>query len=60
VERALVLSMNSVKTACAMIDGLDVERLVEAMFNPSDNRGVVEDVLTKILARGLFELKPLP
>jgi hypothetical protein len=43
-----------------MVDGLDAERLVEAMYNPSDNRGVVEDVLTKVLARGLLELKPLP
>jgi xylose isomerase len=60
VERALVLSMNSVRTACAMVDGLDVERLVDAMYNPSENRGVVEDVLTKVLARGLLELKPLP
>ena len=60
VERALVLSMNSVRTACAMVDGLDAERLVEAMYDPSENRGVVEDVLTKVLARGLLELKPLP
>jgi xylose isomerase len=60
VERALVLSMNSIRTACTMVDGLDVEQLVKAMYNPSDNRGVVEDVLTKMLARELLELKPLP
>ena len=43
-----------------MVDGLDVERLVEAMFNPSENQGVVEDVLTRVLARGMLDLKPLP
>lgn len=60
VEKAIVLSMNSLKAACALVNELDYERLVEAIFNPSENRGVAEDILTRILAPASAELKPLP
>ena len=60
VERALVLSMNSLKAACALVNEIDYENLVEAMFNPSSNRGVAEEILTKSLAPASAELKPLP
>jgi xylose isomerase len=60
VERALVLSMNALDAACARVDELDYERLVEAMYNPSENRGVVEDILTRSLAPASAKLKNLP
>lgn len=60
VERALVLSMNALDAACTHVNELDYERLVEAMYNPSENRGVVEDVLTRSLAPASAILKRLP
>ena len=60
VERALVLSMNSMKVACAIVDEFDSQRLVDAMCNPSDNRGVVEHIMTKALAKDSVDLKQLP
>ena len=60
VERALVLSMNALDAACTHVNELDYERLVEAMYNPSENRGVVEDVLTRSLAPASAFLKRLP
>lgn len=60
VERALVLSMNALDAACARVNELDYETLVEAMHNPSESRGVVEDVLTRSLAPPSAKLKDLP
>jgi xylose isomerase len=60
VERALLLSMNALDAACARVDELDYERLVEAVYNPSENRGVVEDILTRSLAPASAKLKRLP
>lgn len=60
VERALVLSMNALDAACAHVNELDYERLVEAMYKPSENRGVVEDVLIRSLAPASAKLKHLP
>ncbi len=60
VERALVLSMNALDAACARVNELDYERLVEAMYKPSENRGIAEDVLTRSLAPASVKLKRLP
>jgi xylose isomerase len=60
VERALVLSMNALNAACARVNELDYEELVEAIFNPAEKRGVAEDVLTRCLAPASVKLKPLP
>ncbi len=60
VEKALVLSMNSLVTACALVNELDYERLVEAIYDPIGNRGLAEDVLTRSLARNPTKLRPLP
>lgn len=60
VERALVLSMNALDAACARVNELDYDRLVEAMYKPSDSRGVVEDVLTRSLAPPSTKLRDLP
>lgn len=60
VEKALVLSMNSLVTACELVNELDYERLVEAIYDPIGNRGLAEDVLTRSLARNPTKLRPLP
>jgi xylose isomerase len=50
VEKALVLNINALRAACDRVNGLDIDRLVEAMYNPEQNRGVAEDVMTRALA----------
>ena len=50
VETALILNINAIRAACARINNLDFDRLVEAMYEPENNRGVVEDVMTRALA----------
>jgi xylose isomerase len=60
VERALVLSMNSLNSACDIINGLDYEPLVESIYDPISNPGRVEEVLTKAIAPDKSKLKRLP
>jgi xylose isomerase len=50
VKKALVLNINALRAACDRVNGLDCDRLIEAMYNPEQNRGVVEDVMTRALA----------
>ena len=50
VENALILNINALRAACTRINQLDFDRLVEAMYDPENNRGVVEDVMTRALA----------
>jgi len=50
VEVALALNINALRAACERINNLDFDRLVEAMYDPANNRGVAEDVMTKALA----------
>ncbi len=60
VERALVLSMNSLDVASEIINSLDNDTLVNAMYNPEKNPGTVEDVLTRALAPNKDNLRSLP
>jgi xylose isomerase len=60
VERALVLSMNALDAGADVINSLDYDRLVEAMYDPAANRGVLEDILTGVLAPDKSKLRPLP
>jgi xylose isomerase len=60
VERALVLSMNSLNSACDIINGLDYEPLVESIYDPISNPGRVEEILTKAIAPDKSKLKRLP
>jgi len=60
VERALVLNMNALNTACAIVDRLDYGALLEATYRPAENRGVVEEVLTRCLAPSSVKLKKAP
>jgi xylose isomerase len=59
IERAIALNMNALRAACARVNALDYDRLVEAMYNPSGNRGVAEDVLTRALAPKDVTLWPI-
>jgi xylose isomerase len=60
VERALVLSMNSLHAACDIINGLDYEGLVESIYDPILNPGRVEDILTRAIAPDKTKLKRVP
>jgi len=50
IETALILNINALRAACARINQLDFDRLVEAMHDPENNRGASEDVMTRALA----------
>jgi len=50
VETALILNINALRSACARVNQLDFDRLVEAMSDPENNRGVAEDVMTRAFA----------
>lgn len=50
VETALILNINAIRSACARVNNLNFDRLVEAMYDPENNRGVIEDVMTRALA----------
>ncbi|MEM1506826.1 MAG: TIM barrel protein [Candidatus Bathyarchaeia archaeon] len=50
VEVAIALNVNALRAACERINSLDFDRLVEAMYDPANNRGVAEDVMTRSLA----------
>ena len=60
VERALVLSMNALDWGADVVNSLDYDALVEAMYDPAGNRGVVEDVLTRALSRDESRVRPIP
>jgi xylose isomerase len=60
IETAIVLNINAIRAACARVNELDCDRIVTAMFNPKDNRGVLEDVLTRSLAPRSTKLLNLP
>ncbi|MCJ7731797.1 hypothetical protein MUP51_05720 [Candidatus Bathyarchaeota archaeon] len=60
VERALVLSMNSLDAGADIVNGLDYDVLVEAMYHPDKHPGTVEDVLTRALAPNKDRLRRIP
>jgi len=59
VKTALILNMNSIRTLCEIVDNMDNESLVEAMYDPEGNRGVAEDVLTRAISKNPKNLLPL-
>jgi xylose isomerase len=50
VEKALVLNINALRSACDRVNQVDYGRLVDAMYTPERNKGVAEDVMTRALA----------
>lgn len=50
VDVALKLNIRAIRAACKRLNNMsyeDYSRIVDAMFNPDKNRGVVEEVFTK-------------
>ena len=60
VERALVLSMNSLDVAADIVNNLDNEKLVKAMYHPERQPGTVEDLLTRAINHERVELRDPP
>jgi xylose isomerase len=60
VETALTNTMNAIKIANSIIERMDYDRLIEAFYNPAENRGVIEDVYLRAIAPPGTELKPIP
>jgi xylose isomerase len=60
VETALTNTMNAIKIANSIIERMNYDRLIEAFYNPAENRGVIEDVYLRAIAPPGTELKPIP
>ena len=60
VETALTMSMNALRIAAAIVERMDYDRLIEAMYNPAENRGVAEEVFLKALAPPDIKVKKAP
>jgi xylose isomerase len=60
VERALVLSMNALDWGAEVVNSLNYDDLVDAMYDPAGHRGVAEDVLLRALSRGMDGLRSIP
>jgi len=52
--------MNSLDAATDIVNGLDYDTLVDAMYEPAKHPGMVEDVLTRALAPNKDRLRPIP
>jgi hypothetical protein len=52
--------MNSLDAATDIVNGLDYDTLVAAMFDPAGYPGTVENVLTRALAPDKSRIRPLP
>jgi xylose isomerase len=58
VRTALINTVNSLRGACALVNNLDYDRLVDAMYAPAAHRGVAEDVMLRALAPATAKLIP--
>jgi xylose isomerase len=58
VRTALINTVNSLRGACALVNNLDYDRLVDAMYAPAAHRGVAEDVVLRALAPATAKLIP--
>jgi xylose isomerase len=58
VRTALINTMNSLRSACTLVNNLDYDRLVDAMYAPAAHRGVAEDVMLRALAPATARLLP--
>ena len=56
VRTALINNLNSLRGACAIVNGLDYDRLVDAMYAPAIHRGVAEDVMLRALTPSTVKL----
>ncbi|MCX6642278.1 MAG: TIM barrel protein [Candidatus Bathyarchaeota archaeon] len=59
VEKAINLNIGALNAGADVVNSLDYEALVEAMYDPAGHRGVVEEVLTKAWAPKSTKRNPL-
>ncbi|MEN2975369.1 MAG: TIM barrel protein [Candidatus Caldarchaeales archaeon] len=59
IEIAIVNSMNALTIGNEIVEKLDYDRLVEAFYNPTENRGVVEDVYLRAIVPSGLKLKKI-
>jgi hypothetical protein len=50
VEKAIDLNMSALNAGADVVNSLNYEALIDAMYNPAGHRGVVEKVLTEAWA----------
>lgn len=50
VEKAITLNLNALNAGAEVVNGLDYDSLVPAMYDPAGHRGVVEETLIKAWA----------
>ncbi len=60
VEKAIALNVNALNAGAEVVNGLDYEALVEAMYDPAGHRGVVEETLTMAWAPKGTSMKKIP
>ena len=54
------IHLDALNWGADVVNSLDCDALVEAMYGPAGNREVVEDVLLRALSRGGSSLKQMP
>jgi hypothetical protein len=52
--------MNALDWGADVVNSLDYDALVDAMYDPAGNRGVAEDVLMRALSRDGSKVRPIP
>ncbi len=60
VEKAIALNVNALNAGAEVVNGLDYDALVEAMYDPAGHRGAVEETLTKAWAPKGTSMKKIP
>jgi len=59
IERAIMLNLNALNAGAEVVNGLDYDSLVPAMYEPAGHRGVVEETLIKAWAPKGTKLRKL-
>jgi|GEM_PF-4690461 len=54
------IHLNALNWGADVVNSLDCDALVEAMYDPAGYRGVAEDVLTRALSRDESKVRPIP
>ncbi len=59
VEKAITLNLNALNAGAEVVNGLDYDSLVPAMYDPAGHRGVVEETLIKAWAPKGIKMRKL-
>ena len=60
VEAALAKSINAIELACGVVDNMDPAEILESYHNPQENRGRLEDIVTRARAKGIDSKRLIP